>query len=41
MLDNGFTKALTGPVSRGDITPIRKHLSVLDKKMRIFTKYYP
>ncbi|ALP05007.1 TPA: DUF2520 domain-containing protein, partial [Clostridioides difficile] len=32
ILDNGFTKALTGPVSRGDITPIRKHLSVLDKK---------
>ncbi|MGO0833509.1 Rossmann-like and DUF2520 domain-containing protein [Clostridioides difficile] len=32
IFDNGFTKALTGPVSRGDITPIRKHLSVLDKK---------
>ncbi|AOR23632.1 Rossmann-like and DUF2520 domain-containing protein [Clostridium taeniosporum] len=25
----GFVKSLTGPVSRGDITPIQKHLSVL------------
>ncbi len=32
IFDDGFTKALTGPVVRGDITPIRKHLSALDNK---------
>lgn len=32
ILDNGFSKALTGPIVRGDITPIKKHLSALDEK---------
>ncbi|MBN1074295.1 DUF2520 domain-containing protein [Clostridium botulinum] len=31
IFENGFVKSLTGPVSRGDIIPIKKHLSSINK----------
>jgi hypothetical protein len=32
IVKNGFVNSLTGPVLRGDISTIEKHLSVLEKK---------
>ena len=32
IVNNGFVNSLTGPVLRGDITTIEKHLSVLEKE---------
>ena len=29
---NGYTGALTGPVARGDVIPVEKHLSVINEK---------
>jgi predicted short-subunit dehydrogenase-like oxidoreductase (DUF2520 family) len=36
----GTRKALTGPVERGDIVTIKKHLTVLSKHQRAFEKTY-
>ena len=32
IVEKGFVNSLTGPVLRGDITTIEKHLSVLEKE---------
>ena len=36
--ENGLNKALTGPIARGDVGTIEKHLSILSKS---FSKYKP
>jgi predicted short-subunit dehydrogenase-like oxidoreductase (DUF2520 family) len=30
--DKGFSNSLTGPISRGDLSTVKKHLSVLDNQ---------
>jgi predicted short-subunit dehydrogenase-like oxidoreductase (DUF2520 family) len=38
--EKGTRKALTGPVERGDIATVRKHLSVLSRHKRAYKKTY-
>ena len=38
--DKGTVQALTGPIARGDIGPIKKHLDALQNKLPVFLQAY-